>query len=359
MREGRFEVSHPPRPIFEISSSNRPVTRHRPGELIEIVQEILRLSMRRFKRNQGSVSATTDAARALQRSYPPRAPSESPTCTDVGFATQKRMARYNHAPAGVKTLHRDWREQAQLFCRATIRFNCNFPLLRSHILAERPVGSGGSITYFNVDAFFNAFAGKKEHQLVQIIRARGRVDPHVVHPKTTEFIMRMSAFFEMRDGMEQRSSGAGTASIRLSNSSSRDASLFGYFWLTVTKAKIAEPRAKIAFDVPHSMDCNTRGDCAYAWSREWTENVRSLIHPADQPISCLGLLHQLRNVRISELCDKCHDLTVTWIWGKQLLTKEEDLINKAIAALHELQLQVNEPLRVVINDTRVVWSSDL
>ncbi|KAJ6470340.1 hypothetical protein C8R45DRAFT_937251 [Mycena sanguinolenta] len=33
-----FEVSHPPRPIFEISSSNRPVTGHRPGELIEIVQ---------------------------------------------------------------------------------------------------------------------------------------------------------------------------------------------------------------------------------------------------------------------------------------------------------------------------------
>ena len=88
----------------------------------------------------------------------------------------------------------------------------------------------------------------------------------------------------------------------------------GYFWLTVTKPKIAELRVKIAFDVPsivHSMDCNPRWDCAYVWSREWTENVRSLIHHPDQPISCLELLHHLCNIHTSELCDKCQDLTVT------------------------------------------------
>ncbi|KAJ6469989.1 hypothetical protein C8R45DRAFT_1105078 [Mycena sanguinolenta] len=206
-------------------------------------------------------------------------------------------------------------------------------------------------------------------------------------------VMRMSAFFEMRDGMEhakgeiERRGNCIHPAVKfelarcfridawieptfrhllgisvgdLSFSQVAQIGQSGYFWLTVTKAKIAELRAKIAFDVPpivHSIDCNTRWDCAYAWSREWTDNVRNLIHHPDQPISCLGLLHQLRNVHISELCDKCQDLTVTWIWGKQLLTQEEDLIEKAIAALHELQ--VNEPLRVVINDTRVVLSSDL
>ncbi|KAJ7710108.1 hypothetical protein B0H14DRAFT_3172376 [Mycena olivaceomarginata] len=217
-----------------------------------------------------------------------------------------------------------------------------------------------------------------------------------VHPKTMEFlvsIMRMSAFFEVQDGIEHakaeitRRGNHIHPAVKfelarcfridewieptfrhlldmsvgdLSFSQVMQIGHVGYFWLTHTKAKIAELRARIAFDVPpivHSVDCSTRWECGYAWSRQWTENVRSLIHHPDQPVSCLNLLHQLRNVHITELCDKCQDLTMTWIWGKGLLTKEEDFIEGAIAALHELQ--VNEPLRVVIHNTRIVLSSDL
>ncbi|KAJ6490999.1 hypothetical protein C8R45DRAFT_1096533 [Mycena sanguinolenta] len=217
-----------------------------------------------------------------------------------------------------------------------------------------------------------------------------------VHPKTNEFlvsVMRMSAFFDMPDGIKHAKTELtrrgdcihpavkfelarcfridewiDSTFRRLMNmplgdfTASQAAQIghFGYYWLTNTKAKIAELRANIAFNVPpivNSSSCVTQWDCAYAWSREWTDNVRNLIHHPDQPISCIELLHQLRNVHVTELCEACQDLTVTWIWGKQLLTKEEELIETAIAALRELQ--VNEPLRVVMDKTHIVLSSDL
>ncbi|KAJ7673163.1 hypothetical protein DFH06DRAFT_1174648 [Mycena polygramma] len=78
----------------------------------------------------------------------------------------------------------------------------------------------------------------------------------------------------------------------------------GYYWLTTTQAKIERHRKQFAFDTPlvvHDPRCQ-------------------------EPCSC-----------------RCHKLTVSWVWGTGQVTKEEDLIDAAIAAL--IALQPNEPIR--------------
>ncbi|KAK7013587.1 hypothetical protein R3P38DRAFT_3401182, partial [Favolaschia claudopus] len=114
----------------------------------------------------------------------------------------------------------------------------------------------------------------------------------------------------------------------------------GYFWLTQTKAKMQALRSKIAFHVPpivNSPECDTHDACATAWTREWQDHVRQLIHHPENPIPCVTLLHDLRNVHVTGLCEKCQDLTVTWLWGKCLFTQEEDLFEEAVQALEKLQ----------------------
>ncbi|KAJ7736546.1 hypothetical protein DFH07DRAFT_966784 [Mycena maculata] len=160
-----------------------------------------------------------------------------------------------------------------------------------------------------------------------------------MYPDSEDFlisVMKMSAFLDIADGIE-------FATWEFIGH-------LGYFWLTQTKAKIQELRTKIAFHVPpivSSSACDTPGPCFYSWNREWEERVRQLIHHPEEPISCLDLLDQLRNVHIDGLCNECQDLMVTWIWGKCLLTQEEGLIDKAVEAL--VDLQTEGPLRIALS----------
>ncbi|KAJ7348273.1 hypothetical protein DFH08DRAFT_959689 [Mycena albidolilacea] len=216
------------------------------------------------------------------------------------------------------------------------------------------------------------------------------------HPKTTEFlisVMKLSVFFEIQDSVDHakaeitRRGDCILPALRfelarcfginewieptfrrlmemplgdLSSSDVLQIGHFGYYWLTQTKVRITELRASISFNVPpvlNSMECPTPDYCARSWYREWVFNVRTLLHHPDQWTSCLSLLDQLRNVHIAGLCDACQDLTVTWIWGTQMLTREEDYIEEAIAALKDLQR--NEPTRAVVSNSRILLSSDL
>lgn len=94
-------------------------------------------------------------------------------------------------------------------------------------------------------------------------------------------------------------------------------------------------------------DCVTSNACMHSWNREWEERVHQLIHHPEQPITCLDLLDQLRNVHIDGLCDGCQDLTVTWIWGKCLLTKEDCFVEEAIEEL--MKLQTDELVRAALS----------
>jgi hypothetical protein len=87
----------------------------------------------------------------------------------------------------------------------------------------------------------------------------------------------------------------------------------------------------------------------YSWTREWEERVRQLIYHPENPISCLVLLDQLRYTSIVGLCNGCQDLTVTWIWGKHLLTQEEDPVAEAVEAL--MALQTDEPIRAALSES--------
>ncbi|KAJ6491346.1 hypothetical protein C8R47DRAFT_1214734 [Mycena vitilis] len=125
--------------------------------------------------------------------------------------------------------------------------------------------------------------------------------------------------------------------------------LEGYFWLAKTKAKLQNLRNTAAFGVPPVVNCagcESPEACVFAWNREWVESVRQLLHHPTQPIDCLDLLDQLRNIHIDGLCDGCQDLTVTWLWGKDLLTQEEDIIDEAVAAL--MAIQQDEPVRASV-----------
>ncbi|KAJ6629564.1 hypothetical protein B0H10DRAFT_1775913, partial [Mycena sp. CBHHK59/15] len=205
------------------------------------------------------------------------------------------------------------------------------------------------------------------------------------HPKTAEFlisVMKLCVFFDIEDGVTYTTNelvrlgeevhpalqfelahccGVDTwiepAFRRLMNMDllSLDSPQvsqighWGYFWLTQTKAKIQKFQNQVAFNVPpivNSGECDTPDTCADAWTREWEENVRQLLHHPEQPISCLDLLYDLRNAHIEGLCDRCQDLTVTWIWGTCLLTQERDFIDEAVVAL--MDLQTDQPLRAAL-----------
>ncbi|KAJ6498201.1 hypothetical protein DFH09DRAFT_1052157 [Mycena vulgaris] len=206
------------------------------------------------------------------------------------------------------------------------------------------------------------------------------------HPKTEEFfvsVMKLAAMFEIPDGIEHTKNELArldppvhpalqfelarcfridewvepafrrlmdTDLVSLDSFEVAQIGHHGYFWLTRTKAKIQALRVNIAFNVPPIINistCDTPGTCMYSWTREWEESVRQLIHHPDKPISCLDLLDQLRNTHIDGLCDGCQDLTVRWIWGKSLLTQEEDCVEEAIAAL--MELQTDQPLRAALS----------
>ncbi|KAJ7626133.1 hypothetical protein FB45DRAFT_1060640 [Roridomyces roridus] len=122
-----------------------------------------------------------------------------------------------------------------------------------------------------------------------------------------------------------------------------------YVLLTRTQAKMLRLRTKVAFGVPPAVnapECNTPGTCGYAWSCEWKECVRLLIHHPETPVPLADILLQLRNAHITDLCDKCLDLTVTWIYGKCLLTKEERLVDAAAEAL--VGMYPVEPMRAAL-----------
>lgn len=205
------------------------------------------------------------------------------------------------------------------------------------------------------------------------------------HPKTEDFlisVMKLSAFFDIEDGITYTTNELlrrgeelhpalqfelgrcfridawiepafrrliQTDLLSLDSVQVFQIGHWGYFWLTQTKAKIQQLRTQVAFNVPpivNSGECDKPDTCADAWTREWEENVRQLIHHPEQPISCLDLLYELRNAHIEGLCNECQDLTVTWIWGTCLLTKERDFIDDAADALMELQTE--QPLRAAL-----------
>ncbi|KAJ7652487.1 hypothetical protein DFH06DRAFT_536466 [Mycena polygramma] len=120
----------------------------------------------------------------------------------------------------------------------------------------------------------------------------------------------------------------------------------GYYWLTTTQAKIERHRKQFAFDTPlvvHDPQCQEPRSCRAAWEHEWTTNVSMLIHHPDVSMSLVEVLNLLRDTDIDHLCEGCRKLTVSWVWGTGQVTKEEDLIDAAIAAL--IALQPNEPIR--------------
>ncbi|KAJ7070214.1 hypothetical protein B0H15DRAFT_793764 [Mycena belliarum] len=209
-----------------------------------------------------------------------------------------------------------------------------------------------------------------------------------MHPKSLDFltsVMKLSAFFDIEDGITHATqelqrlgdqlqpalqfelarcfrvdAWIDPAFRRLMKMSLRSLDSYevaqighhGYFWLTQTKAKISALRSKIAFHVPpivNSGDCDTPATCMVSWTREWEERVRQLLHHPDTPISCLALLDQLRNTHIEGLYNECQDLTVTWIWGKRLLTREEELVDEAIKVL--MDLQTDQPLRAALSES--------
>ncbi|KAJ7327885.1 hypothetical protein DFH08DRAFT_816055 [Mycena albidolilacea] len=64
-----------------------------------------------------------------------------------------------------------------------------------------------------------------------------------------------------------------------------------------------------------------------------------------------ALMKHLANTEITGLCDRCQKRTVTWIWGTGYPTKEQDYIDKAVAAL--MALQTDEPIQAAMRPKAV------
>ncbi|KAJ7091666.1 hypothetical protein C8R44DRAFT_750569 [Mycena epipterygia] len=124
-----------------------------------------------------------------------------------------------------------------------------------------------------------------------------------------------------------------------------------YYWLVQTHAEIEKHRKQFAFDMPavvNDPDCDTMANCAVAWNTEWTLTVPRLMHHPDVPIPCIELLNMLDDAVIEGLCDGCQKRTVRWLWGTGHVTKEQTLVDKAIAKL--MALQTDEPICAALRD---------
>ncbi|KAJ7131030.1 hypothetical protein C8R44DRAFT_731300 [Mycena epipterygia] len=85
-----------------------------------------------------------------------------------------------------------------------------------------------------------------------------------------------------------------------------------YYWLVQTHAEIEKHRKQFAFDMP------------------------------------AVLLNMLDDAVIEGLCDGCQKRTVRWLWGTGHVTKEQTLVDKAIAKL--MALQTDEPICAALRD---------
>ncbi|KAJ7128689.1 hypothetical protein C8R44DRAFT_873382 [Mycena epipterygia] len=124
-----------------------------------------------------------------------------------------------------------------------------------------------------------------------------------------------------------------------------------YYWLVQTHTEIEKHRKQFAFDTPavvNDPDCDTMANCAVARNTEWTLTVPRLMHHPDVPIPCIELLNMLDDAVIEGLCDGCQKQTVRWLWGTGHVTKEETLVDKAIAKL--MALQTDEPICAALRD---------
>ncbi|KAJ7646153.1 hypothetical protein B0H17DRAFT_959255, partial [Mycena rosella] len=112
--------------------------------------------------------------------------------------------------------------------------------------------------------------------------------------------------------------------------------LAGFFQLIQTKEKLLNVQRKIAFHIPpiiNDGNCDTPGFCSHAWGREWRESMPRIIHHPDTPAGCVELLNALRSVNVQDLCKACQKLSVTWLWGKGWVQREEKAVEEGIAAL--------------------------
>ncbi|KAJ6531669.1 hypothetical protein DFH09DRAFT_1284822 [Mycena vulgaris] len=67
----------------------------------------------------------------------------------------------------------------------------------------------------------------------------------------------------------------------------------------------------------------------------------------EAPSGCVDLLHQLRSATIDGICNACQDLSVTWLWGKGGVDREEEKIDEAVSAL--ISLQTGAPSRATLS----------
>jgi hypothetical protein len=124
----------------------------------------------------------------------------------------------------------------------------------------------------------------------------------------------------------------------------------GFFELVGVKEDLLTVRRELAFHIPPVVthkDCTTEPYCGFAWAREWRENVPRFLHHPYGPAGCLDLLNDLRKSDIDELCKLCQDLSVTWLWGKGWLQREEEKVDAAISRL--MALQTGAPVRAALN----------
>ncbi|KAJ7271659.1 hypothetical protein C8J57DRAFT_1226244 [Mycena rebaudengoi] len=114
--------------------------------------------------------------------------------------------------------------------------------------------------------------------------------------------------------------------------------------------------AELEFPVEVEEDCQTPAYCIHAWSREWTESVPRIIHHPEVPSDSAALLLALDATDIDGLCKPCKDLSVSWMWEKKWVSREEELIAEGVAAL--MALQTGSPLRACLNGSTVEATSD-
>ncbi|KAJ7102785.1 hypothetical protein C8R44DRAFT_746764 [Mycena epipterygia] len=124
-----------------------------------------------------------------------------------------------------------------------------------------------------------------------------------------------------------------------------------YYWLVQMHAEIEKHRKQFTFDtlaVVNDPDCDKMANCAVARNTEWTLTVPRLMHHPDVPIPCIELLNMLDDAVIEGLCNGCQKRTVRWLWGTGHVTKEQTLVDKAIAKL--MALQTDEPICAALRD---------
>ncbi|KAJ3483571.1 hypothetical protein NLJ89_g12051 [Agrocybe chaxingu] len=132
--------------------------------------------------------------------------------------------------------------------------------------------------------------------------------------------------------------------------------ILAYHKLMETRAHVDGLVRGLAYNPPqvaNAPECQTHEECDIAWQNEWLDQIAfELLHP-DRHFEGRLMLERVEQANIPDMCDACHQQTISAIQSTGIFERDTKLIDDAITELmrHQTDEQIRVSLREIVSRT--------